>query len=93
MPPEAVEIRGRDHVAAFFATVPADGRLDLIPLLRTRANGHLALAAYLPDGTGRCRGYGIMVFTVAGGAVTTITGFSDPGLFGIFGLPATPPAG
>jgi len=93
MPPEAVEIHGRDRVAEFFATVPADGRLDLIPLLRTEANGHPALAAYLPDDSGRCRGYGIMVFTVADGAVATITGFPDPGLFSIFGLPATPPGG
>ena len=90
MPPEAVEIHGREHVARFFATVPADGRLDLIPLLRTGANGHPALAAYLPDGSGHCRGYGIMVFTVTGGAVATITGFPDPGLFDTFGLPATP---
>jgi RNA polymerase sigma-70 factor (ECF subfamily) len=91
MPPEAVEIRGRDLVAAFFATVPADGRLDLIPLLRTEANGHPALAAYLPDDTGYCRGYGIMVFTVVNGVVATITGFPDPRLFGLFGLPDTPP--
>lgn len=93
MPPESVEIRGREQVAAFFATVPAGGRLDLIPLLRTGANGHPALAAYLPDDTGRCRGYGIMVFAVVGGAVATITGFPDPALFGLFDLPATPPAG
>jgi hypothetical protein len=30
MPPQAIRILGRDQVAGFFATVPADGRLDLI---------------------------------------------------------------
>ncbi|HZD02576.1 MAG TPA: nuclear transport factor 2 family protein [Actinomycetes bacterium] len=30
MPPQAIRIVGRAAVAEFFATVPADGRLDLI---------------------------------------------------------------
>jgi RNA polymerase sigma-70 factor (ECF subfamily) len=89
MPPEAVQIIGRDHVAGFFATVPAGGRLDLIHLVRTAANGHPTLAAYLPDDTGVCRGYGIMVITVVGDHVATITGFPDPDLFPIFDLPTT----
>jgi RNA polymerase sigma-70 factor (ECF subfamily) len=68
--------------------VPAEGRLDLIRLVTTRANGHPALAAYLPDSSiGGCRGYGIMVITIVGGQIATITGFPDPGLFPIFGLP------
>jgi RNA polymerase sigma-70 factor, ECF subfamily len=91
MPPQAIRITGRQAVAGFFATVPADGRLDLIRLLVTRANGHPTLAAYLPDaGTGDCRGYGIMVLTIADGQVTTITGFPDPDLFPLFDLPETP---
>jgi len=40
MPPQAIQIVGRDAVAGFFATVPADGRLDLIRLVVTRAAGH-----------------------------------------------------
>jgi RNA polymerase sigma-70 factor (ECF subfamily) len=95
MPPQALAFRGRDAVAGFFATVPADGRLDLIDLVVVRANGHPALAAYLPDTSGECRGYGIMVLTVTtetdgdidGGRVATITGFPDPDLFPAFGLP------
>ena len=63
MPPELIRITGRAQVARFFATVPAGGRLDTIRLVRTRANGHPALAAYLPDQSARCQGYGIMVFT------------------------------
>jgi len=91
MPPQAIRIVGRDQVAGFFATVPADGRLDLIRLVVTRANGHPALAAYLPDeGTpGSSHGYGIMVLTLSGDRIATITGFTDPDLFPIFGLPAS----
>ena len=49
MPPELATITGRAQVTRFFATVPADGRLDTIRLVRTAANGHLALAAYHLD--------------------------------------------
>jgi RNA polymerase sigma-70 factor (ECF subfamily) len=90
MPPQAIQVRGRDLVADFFATVPAAGRLDRIRLVATRANGQPALAAYLPDdGTENCRGYGIMVLTVTGDRITTITGFPDPDLFPVFGLPTS----
>jgi RNA polymerase sigma-70 factor (ECF subfamily) len=98
MPPQGIRIVGRDAVAAFFATVPAGGRLDLIRLVVTRANGHPAMAAYLPDpdpaagdGFGECRGYGIMVLTLDGDHVTSVTGFPDPTLFPLFGLTDTPP--
>jgi RNA polymerase sigma-70 factor (ECF subfamily) len=88
MPPQSILITGRVQVAEFFATVPADGRLDLIDLVVTRANGHPTVAAYLPDdSTGDCRGYGIMVLTITDDQVATITGFPDPDLFPIFGLP------
>ena len=53
MPPQAILITGRQAVADFFATVPAAGRLDLIRLVATRANGHPSLAAYLPGDTHR----------------------------------------
>ena len=49
MPPELERITGRAEVTRFFATVPASGRLDTIRLVRARANGHPALAAYLPE--------------------------------------------
>jgi RNA polymerase sigma-70 factor (ECF subfamily) len=92
MPPQSIRITGRHPVADFFATVPAAGRLDTIQLVITRANGQDALAAYLPDdGSTECRGYGIMVITIAEGQVAAITGFPDPALFAIFGLPLTCP--
>jgi RNA polymerase sigma-70 factor (ECF subfamily) len=90
MPPQDLLIAGRTAVVEFFATVPAGGRLDTIHLRVVRANGHPALAAYLPDEGGECRGYGIMVLTLAGGRVATITGFPDPDLFPLFDLPLTP---
>jgi RNA polymerase sigma-70 factor (ECF subfamily) len=94
MPPQSILIVGRDEVVAFFATVPADGRLDLIRLVPTRANGHPALAAYLPghdpdQDTVECRGYGLMTLTTDGDEIASITGFPDPHLFGVFGLPLT----
>jgi RNA polymerase sigma-70 factor (ECF subfamily) len=92
MPPERIEIVGRDEVARFFATVPAGGRLDRIRLVPIRANGQPALAAYLPDERDTCRGYGIMVLTVVDGAITSIAGFPDPDLFKTFGLPAERPS-
>jgi RNA polymerase sigma-70 factor, ECF subfamily len=88
MPPQALRFLGRPAVIEFLATVPAQGRLDLIQLVQTRANGHPAVAAYLPDDTTEdCRGYGIMVLTIVGDQVATITGFPDPALFRVFALP------
>ncbi len=88
MPPQTSTFLGREAVAGFFATVPAEGRLDLIDLVTTGANGHPAVAAYLPDGsTGDCRGYGIMVLSIDGDQIAGITGFPDPDLFPIFDLP------
>jgi RNA polymerase sigma-70 factor (ECF subfamily) len=45
MPPQSLRYLGRQQVASFFGTVPADGRLDRIRLVATRANGQPALAA------------------------------------------------
>jgi RNA polymerase sigma-70 factor (ECF subfamily) len=87
MPPEQVELYGYRAVASFFATVPAGGRLDRFRLLTTQANGCPAVAAYLPDGAGRHRPFGVMVLMLAGGSIATITGFPDPALFATLGLP------
>jgi RNA polymerase sigma-70 factor (ECF subfamily) len=88
MPPAPIWFRGRAAIGEFLATVPAEGRLDLIPLVRTRANGGPAVAAYMPaEGSGGPEAYGIMVLTIRNGAITGITGFADPSLFPIFALP------
>jgi RNA polymerase sigma-70 factor (ECF subfamily) len=87
MPPQAILITGRAAVAESFATVPAGGRLDTIRLRVIRANGQPGVAAYLPDDGGECHGYGIMVLTTTGRHIGTITGFPEPALFPVFGLP------
>jgi RNA polymerase sigma-70 factor (ECF subfamily) len=88
MPPESAQIVGRGGIGAFFATVPADGELDKLRLVETRANRRPALAAYLWDADERVyRPYGLMVLTIDGGAISEITGFPDPALFDRFGLP------
>jgi RNA polymerase sigma-70 factor (ECF subfamily) len=75
MPPEATEFHGRAAVADFFATVPAEGRLETIRLVVTRANGSPALAAFEADDAGEWRPYGVMVLDLADDAIATITGF------------------
>jgi RNA polymerase sigma-70 factor, ECF subfamily len=92
MPPEPMRVVGPTQIGGFFATVPMDGRLDLIRLLPTRANGQPALAAYVRE-AGRAEDvyapYGLMVFAVEGERIAGITGFAGyPDLLPRFGLPA-----
>jgi RNA polymerase sigma-70 factor, ECF subfamily len=77
MPPESAEFLGRESIIRFFATVPAGGRLEMIRLRATRANGMPALAAYLVDVTGGATPYGLMVFTIDETGVAIIHGFPD----------------
>jgi RNA polymerase sigma-70 factor (TIGR02960 family) len=86
MPPAPLAYRGQQAIGSFFATVPAGGDLAVIRLVPTRANGQPAVAAYLRDGA-TARAYGIMVLTVREGLIGEITGFADPSLFPLFGLP------
>ena len=86
MPPALLAYRGRDAIGTFFATVPAGGDLTAIRLIPIRANGQPAVAAYVRDGA-TARAYGIMVLTVRAGLIGEITGFADPSLFPLFGLP------
>jgi hypothetical protein len=55
----------------------------------TPANGHPALAAYLPAADGASGAYGVIVLVVAEGGVQAITGSQDASLFPAFGLPQT----
>lgn len=89
MPPAPAVFESGRAIADFFATVPADGRLDQIPLIPTRANRRPALAAYLLDAdAGAYRPYGLMVFRIERDGIAEITGFGDPALFPYFGLPS-----
>ena len=90
MPPQSLRYLGREQVARFFGAVPADGRLDRIRLVATRANGQPALAAYVPAADGADRAYGVMVLVVVEDRIQAIIGFQDASLFQAFGLPQTP---
>lgn len=89
MPPEPMHVVGPAEIGDFFATVPMDGRLDLIRLLPTRANGQPTLAAYVQESPDEpFRAYGIMVFAVDRDRIRGITGFAGyPELFPVFELP------
>ena len=69
-------------VQLIFATVPLDGRLDLIALVPGRANNQPALAAYAER-----EADGVMVFALQESAIAGITGFAGrPELFTELGL-------
>jgi RNA polymerase sigma-70 factor, ECF subfamily len=88
MPPVPTYLRGTEAIGRFFATVPAEGRLDEIRLVPTRANAQPALAAYVRDPTdGVHRAYGVMVFALRGERIAGIVGFADPTVFEAFRLP------
>ena len=89
MPPEPMLVLGAREIGGFFATVPMDGRLELIQLRPARANCQPALAAFVQEAPGEpFRAYGMMVFALEGDRIAGITGFADyPELFPFFGLP------
>ena len=88
MPPEPMRLAGTQAIAEFLRTVPAEGALERIRLLPTRANGQPALAAYLEDDGGSFEAYGVMVFAHSGDEVASVTGFAGyPELFPELGLP------
>jgi hypothetical protein len=86
MPPLPLAYRGRPAIATFFSTVPAAGDLAAIGLVPISANRQPAVAAYMRAGN-RAEAYGIMVLTVRQDQIGEITGFADPSLFQLFGLP------
>jgi RNA polymerase sigma-70 factor (ECF subfamily) len=89
MPPDPAVFLGRQEIVDFFATVPAGGELDKIPLVPTRANRQPAVGAYFPDPeAGVYRPYGIMVLTLDGESIAEITGCTDPSVFPLLGLPS-----
>ena len=88
MPPVPTYVRGAQAIGEFFASVPAEGRLDEIKLVAAEANGQPALAAYLRDAANGCHlAYGVMVFCLERDSITGIVGFADASLFARFGLP------
>jgi RNA polymerase sigma-70 factor (ECF subfamily) len=91
MPPLDMRFHGPAAIGEFFATQPAQGRLDRIKHTAVRANGQPGLAGYADEeGTGTHDAYGVMVFALRGDRIAGITGFPHDLLsFEHLGLPLT----
>ena len=90
MPPVPLEYLGRELVGEFFAVVAfrQHRRYRLVP---TRANGQPAIAVYLHDPHSPiAHAFGLLVLTLTGNRVSTITRFDNASL-PPFGLPRTLP--
>lgn len=89
MPPEPAWFTGREVIGAFLAArvLTAPGKFRLVP---AGANGQPAFALYLRGPDGAYHAHALQVLTICAGRVARITTFRDGGLFGGFGLPATP---
>jgi RNA polymerase sigma-70 factor (ECF subfamily) len=89
MPPLPLEYEGRDVVARFYASMIGSGRrFDLVP---TRANGQPAFGAYLRASSGIRHGTGLLVLTLTGDRICSVTRF-DNNVLPWFGLPRSLPS-
>jgi RNA polymerase sigma-70 factor (ECF subfamily) len=91
MPPVPMRYQGRDLAARFWtATAFRPGRsARLVP---TRANGQPAFGLYIRDPHAPVsHANGVLVLTLAGGQISTVTGFPDNSTLRVFGLPRTLP--
>lgn len=88
MPPMPVWFAGRDAVLRFLSTraITKAGEVAMVP---TGANGQPAVAEYRRSEKGVMRAHSIHVLTAGADGIAGITVFLDPGLFGVFGMPAT----
>lgn len=91
MPPEPGEFYGARPIAEYLQRVAFWGQ-DLKMVL-TRANDDPAFGYYRKDPNADVyRASGIMVLSVTGEQVSSLTGFGDKSVFAQFGLPRTIPA-
>jgi len=89
MPPLTLEYEGRDVVTRFYASMIGSGRrFDLVP---ARANGQPAFGAYLRASTGIRHGTGLLVLTLTGDRISSVTRF-DTSVLPWFGLPRSLPS-
>ena len=89
MPPLPLEYEGIDVATRFYATMIGSGRrFDLVP---TRANGQPAFGAYLRASTGIRHGTGLLVLTLTGDRISSVTRF-DTSVLPWFGLPRSLPS-
>ena len=89
MPPLPLEYEGIDVATRFYASMIGSGRrFDLVP---TRANGQPAFGAYLRAPSGVRHGTGLLVLTLAGDRICSVTRF-DTSVLPWFGLPRSLPS-
>jgi RNA polymerase sigma-70 factor (TIGR02960 family) len=91
MPPQPYEFQGPEAIAEFLRRVP---RLQRAPyrLVPTRANTQPAFGCYVADAqTAVVLAQGLLVLTLEGGRISTLTRFLDSGVLPHFGLPASLP--
>jgi RNA polymerase sigma-70 factor (ECF subfamily) len=88
MPPIPLEYQGRDVVARLFARVLGPRRR--FDLVATRANGQPAFGTYLHGPSGVRHGTGLIVLTLAGERICSVTRFEN-GTLPWFGLPRSLP--
>jgi ketosteroid isomerase-like protein len=89
MPPLPLEYEGIEVAARFYERMIGSGRrFDLVP---TRANGQPAFGSYLRARSGIRHGTGLLVLTLAGDRIASITRF-DTSVLPWFGLPRSLPA-
>ncbi len=90
MPPEPLEHRGPLAIAGFLRDTHLSGpALKLVP---TRANNQPGLVLYLLDPTTPVwRASGLIVLTLRGDRICTLTRFGNLGLLACFGFPRTLP--
>jgi RNA polymerase sigma-70 factor (ECF subfamily) len=84
MPPKP-SVAGAPRIGDFLAR--AIFPIAPMRLIKTRANGGPAFAAYVRAGN-RFTPFALLVVAGGGGWITRISAFGDPRLFGRFGLPA-----
>ena len=92
MPPLPLEYQGPAMIGHFLRAVTfrhGPGQTRLIP---TRANGQPAFGRYLRDPHSPVgHAHGLIVLTLDGDRIRSITGFNDNSVLARFGLPRTLP--
>lgn len=87
MPPAPHEYHGLEAIAGFLQA-SARGCGGRNQLGAARANGQPAFACFLTGPRGQAsRPTGVVVLTLSGPRISTITRFLDPRLPGLFGVP------
>jgi RNA polymerase sigma-70 factor (TIGR02960 family) len=92
MPPFPFEYQGHDTIGHFYDAVVFRHGTRRSRLIPTRANGQPAFGRYIRDPHAPvAHAHGLIVLTLAGDRISTITGFTDNSVLPRFGLPRTLP--